>query len=424
VVIIPEDGVGIVNKKFVLFGEHKTLPDGSIVALQGEAGIQADTLAPGIHMGYWPWQYTIEIEDFVEIEEGKIGVVEARDGKFLPAGKVLAKMVECDSFQDARKFLTSGGQRGPQIHIMPPGTYRINTSMFTVTEADALEIEDNMVGVVTTREGAPLKTGEIAGMEVPGHNMFQDAQAFIDTGAGVANGTGDLYVQNDLEVDGTITGTLKVSGFDGTMYTALNGNLTAISGMFWSNTNSLLAIGDSVGNDGKLQLQKSSADTVANNSSVSQIYISVDDFGVVTSGFDSNYGQKMIIVRTGATGGTITTVGSQMTVSGDNAGAGTHTVYGQIITVSGTADTNYGLRVTVPTYSTSYAATFSGGNVGIGTTTPEEALDVNSDSIRIRTAQSPATAAVCNQGDIAWATDYIYVCVATNDWRRAALADY
>jgi hypothetical protein len=208
------------------------------------------------------------------------------------------------------------------------------------------------------------------------------------------------------------------------MYTALNGNLTAISGMFWSNTNSLLAIGDSVGNDGKLQLQKSSADTVANNSSVSQIYISVDDFGVVTSGFDSNYGQKMIIVRTGATGGTITTVGSQMTVSGDNAGAGTHTVYGQIITVSGTADTNYGLRVTVPTYSTSYAATFSGGNVGIGTTTPEEALDVNSDSIRIRTAQSPATAAVCNQGDIAWATDYIYVCVATNDWRRAALADY
>jgi hypothetical protein len=54
IVILPQDSVGVINKKFVLFGPHRSLPDGSIIALHGEAGIQADTLAPGIHFGYWP----------------------------------------------------------------------------------------------------------------------------------------------------------------------------------------------------------------------------------------------------------------------------------------------------------------------------------------------------------------------------------
>lgn len=54
VIMIPEDSVGVVNKKFVLFGENKTLPGGSIIALCGEAGWQADTLAPGLHFWLWP----------------------------------------------------------------------------------------------------------------------------------------------------------------------------------------------------------------------------------------------------------------------------------------------------------------------------------------------------------------------------------
>jgi uncharacterized membrane protein YqiK len=45
-----------------------------------------------------------------------------------------------------------------------------------------LEIADNMVGVVTTKDGKPLATGEIAGKEIEGHNMYQDAEAFIGNG--------------------------------------------------------------------------------------------------------------------------------------------------------------------------------------------------------------------------------------------------
>jgi uncharacterized membrane protein YqiK len=181
-VIIPQDSLGVVNKKYVLVGKNRTLPDGCIIALNGEAGVQADTLAPGIHFGFYPWQYEIRVEKFITIVEGRIGVVESRDGKSLSAGHVLGRRVDCDSFQDARKFLTNGGERGPQITIIPPGTYRINTGMFSVVQEPVLEIEDNMVGVVTTREGKALTTGDIAGGEIPGHSMFQDAQAFIDNG--------------------------------------------------------------------------------------------------------------------------------------------------------------------------------------------------------------------------------------------------
>ncbi len=182
VVIIPDNQIGIVKKKFVLIGKNKTLPDGRIVALHGEAGVQADTLAPGLHLWLWPWQYEIDKVGFVCIPEGNIGVVDARDGEPLSGGRVLGKKVSCDAFQSARVFLEGHGERGPQIDIIPPGSYRINTQLFTVSAAPITEVKDNMVGVVTTKEGRSLSTGDIAGKEISGHNMFQDGQSFLDKG--------------------------------------------------------------------------------------------------------------------------------------------------------------------------------------------------------------------------------------------------
>jgi uncharacterized membrane protein YqiK len=181
-VIVAKDEIGIVNKKWVLLGRNRTLPDGAIIALNGEAGLQADTLAPGIHFWLFPWQYAITLAPFTNIDKNQIGIVEARDGKALSKGRVLARAVECNSFQNARQFLQSGGERGPQISVIPPGTYRINLAMFTIQAAEVLEIPDNQVGVVTTKDGAPLATGEIAGKEVEGHNLFQDGESFILNG--------------------------------------------------------------------------------------------------------------------------------------------------------------------------------------------------------------------------------------------------
>jgi uncharacterized membrane protein YqiK len=221
--------------------------------LNGEAGYQADTLPPGLHAGLWPWQYTAERVEFFTVPPGKIGCVEACDGQPLPAGRIIARQVDCDSFQDARAFLTNngqrgtqmqlippgtyrinkllfsvsvmeatiippekigiieardgkplpsgrviarhvecdsfqnpsafiegGGERGPQMSIIAPGTYRINPLLFSVQLADVIDIAENKVGLVTTREGAALATGEIAGPVVEGHNLFQNPQVFID----------------------------------------------------------------------------------------------------------------------------------------------------------------------------------------------------------------------------------------------------
>src|SRR4051794_17989324 len=179
VIMVPNDSVGVVTKKFSL-GKHRELPDGSIIALNGEAGYQADTLTPGLHFGLWPLQYRVDLVKFLTVPPGKVGCVEACDGRPMPTGRVIARRVACDSFQDARGFLTNGGERGPRMALVGPGTYRVNPLLFRVELAPVIDIPDNKVGVVTTREGAPLAKGEIAGLTVDGHNLFQDPQAFID----------------------------------------------------------------------------------------------------------------------------------------------------------------------------------------------------------------------------------------------------
>jgi hypothetical protein len=67
----------------------------------------------------------------------------------------------------------------------------------------------------------------------------------------------------------------------------------------------------------------------------------------------------------------------------------------------------------------------NGGDVGIGTTTPTEALDVNADTVRLRSSRTPSSAsATGNTGDICWDSSYLYVCVATNTWKRSALSTW
>ena len=182
IVIVPEDKIGLVIKKFVLFGDKRELPAGRIIALEGEAGYQAQPLPPGIHFWKWLWQYQITLQPLMIIPSGQIGLIVAKDGAELPKGRVLAQSVKSDSFQDAEMFLRNGGQKGRQAALITAGTYRINTFLFEVSIAEMTQIEENKVGIITAQDGEPLEMGQIAGMDIAGHNNFQDADVFLKNG--------------------------------------------------------------------------------------------------------------------------------------------------------------------------------------------------------------------------------------------------
>lgn len=182
IVIVPEDKIGLVTKKFVLFGDKRELPAGRIIATEGEAGYQAQTLPPGLHFWKWLWQYEITLQPLTIIPSGQIGLLVAKDGAELPKGRVLAQSVPSDSFQDAEMFLKNHGQKGRQAAIITAGTYRINTFLFEVVLANMTQIEENKVGIITTLDGEPLEQGQIAGYDVVGHNNFQDADVFLKNG--------------------------------------------------------------------------------------------------------------------------------------------------------------------------------------------------------------------------------------------------
>jgi hypothetical protein len=72
------------------------------------------------------------------------------------------------------------------------------------------------------------------------------------------------------------------------------------------------------------------------------------------------------------------------------------------------------------TSPTAVITALSSGYVGIGAD-PATIFDVNGDSIRVRTSQTPASNGAGVQGEIAWDANYVYVCTATDTWKRAAL---
>ena len=70
----------------------------------------------------------------------------------------------------------------------------------------------------------------------------------------------------------------------------------------------------------------------------------------------------------------------------------------------------------------------SADKIGVMTNAPTEALDINSDAIRIRTAQTPAsgnnTAVGWGVGTIAWDANYLYVAANTTNIVRVALSAF
>jgi uncharacterized membrane protein YqiK len=230
--------VGLVTKNF-----GRRLPEGSLIARHGEAGYQPDLLMPGWRMKPWPI-YKVTTFPWVQIPPGAIGVVIAQVGAPLDAGAKSAHYSPAiGDFSNLTQFVENGGQRGVQRPVMQPGvtlpihpiafvvatlgqTFGVTVSDSTSDMIASLSTADlsvtyinpqsgrgsgavDVIGIVTTLEGPPLPSGDIAGRiggfddvreaEEAGteaneiiqlllgnkndkHNNYQDFQAFLDSG--------------------------------------------------------------------------------------------------------------------------------------------------------------------------------------------------------------------------------------------------
>jgi uncharacterized membrane protein YqiK len=240
---IPNNRIGVVEK---LWSTSGSVTGGHIIALDGEAGFQAELLRGGLHFGYWPWYYRIHSAPLTVIAQGKIGYVFARDGEPLTPQQTLGRVVPCNTFQDARAFLNGdaegkhpAGQRGRQRAILREGVYAINPALFVVVTEDRVyrllmhdqresatmdtwrkelliisgfdpvvisrsvetpsahpvtidsteEHPNDVIGIVTVHDGPALPPGHIIAPAVASdpndadyHNNYQDIEAFLRAG--------------------------------------------------------------------------------------------------------------------------------------------------------------------------------------------------------------------------------------------------
>ncbi|MFT3729556.1 MAG: SPFH domain-containing protein [Terricaulis sp.] len=213
---IANNRIAIVEKLWSSKGSVKS----GLIALNGEAGYQPDVLRGGLHIMF-PFQYRLHIQPLVTIPQGRIGYIFARDGAPLAAGQTLAANATGVDFQDARGFLRSGGQKGPQRSVLREGAYAVNLAQFVIVTKDrpyALRLDaietsllnemsrvieerggfepivirdaEDQIGVVTVHDGPGLANGEIIAPTVGGdandastfHNNFQDSEKFLAAG--------------------------------------------------------------------------------------------------------------------------------------------------------------------------------------------------------------------------------------------------
>src|SRR5215510_2764522 len=163
----------------------RRMPPGRVVATEGEVGIQADVLKPGLHFIKYPFEKVVRKVPLIEIGSDELGVIEAVDGDPMPPGRIYAPdraQNAHNNFQDPIAFLKQGGVKGIQLRTLPPGLWPIHPYLFRVSIAKATVIPQGKVGVVSATDGGQLDPGRLLGKAIDGHRNFQDAEQYIASG--------------------------------------------------------------------------------------------------------------------------------------------------------------------------------------------------------------------------------------------------
>ena len=164
-VTIDQNSIGHLKRIYL----GKNMKPGQIIAFEGEKGPQARILGPGFHfIPLVRFLYKVDELPVIEIPQGNYGVLKAQDGEPLGVGQFIARgwaAAEFNNMLDAKYFLSHGGQKGPQLTVLRPGTYRINRYLFDIKLFPALSVEAGQVAVIKSnveeRNNCP-KTGALA----------------------------------------------------------------------------------------------------------------------------------------------------------------------------------------------------------------------------------------------------------------------
>ncbi|MBK5294104.1 MAG: hypothetical protein JJE04_20805 [Acidobacteriia bacterium] len=170
--------VGIRERRYL----GRSLPEARVVAMRGEIGFQARSLKPGLYV-LPPFLYKVSREEMIVVQDEQVGLVESIDGLPLQPGQIFARHVASHgNFQDGEAFLHNGGQKGPQVDVLPPGKYRINSYLFHVRLVPVTTIPPGHVGVASARDGSVIQAGRLLAQKAEGHNSFQDGETFLKNG--------------------------------------------------------------------------------------------------------------------------------------------------------------------------------------------------------------------------------------------------
>lgn len=162
---------------------HQLFQDGeTFLRNNGEKGPQIEILPPGLYR-INPYLFRVERVPLLQIPNSAIGIVVATDGQPMDSGRLLGKKIDGhNNFQNGRSFLEKGGQKGPQIDILQPGSYRINRKLFHIDVREATIIPATKVGLVTAKDGETLPPGEYVARTVANTEAFQNSSAFLSNG--------------------------------------------------------------------------------------------------------------------------------------------------------------------------------------------------------------------------------------------------
>src|SRR3954471_16665956 len=131
--------VGIKERRY--FGRR--MPQGRVVATDGEVGLQADILKPGLHFVMYPVERVVQKVPLVEIGADELGIIEGIEGEPMPMGSIFAPdraQNAHNNFQDPIAFIKQGGVKGIQLRTLPPGKWAIHPYLFHVSIASTTVI--------------------------------------------------------------------------------------------------------------------------------------------------------------------------------------------------------------------------------------------------------------------------------------------